>query len=129
MSIEVVTPKGVHPATGYSHAVKMGGLVFVAGQVALDREGNVVGRGDIAAQVKQVFANLAAVLEESGSGLDLVGKITVFTTNLGFRPAISEARNAAFAPFGQAPASTFLVVSSLATPDMLVEIEAVAALR
>jgi enamine deaminase RidA (YjgF/YER057c/UK114 family) len=89
----------------------------------------VVGKGDVRAQAQQVFENLRAVLEAAGSGLDLVGKITVYTTDLGHKSAIAEARQRVWGADGHVPAATFVVISSLAEPELLLEIEAVAALR
>jgi reactive intermediate/imine deaminase len=129
MEFQTSNPSTVHPTTGYSHAVRMGDLVFVSGQVAMTPAGEMVGKGDIRAQTEQVFENLRAVLDAAGSGLDRVGKLTVLATRLEDRPIIGEIRNRLFAPFGYVPASTFAVVASLANPDWLVEIEAVAAVR
>lgn len=128
MGVQVIQPDTVHDTTAfsYSHATRMGDLIFVAGQVANDRDGNLVGRGDVRAQTEQVFANLKAVLEAAGSGLDKVGKVTVFTTKLEYRPVIHEVRSRMFEEVGHLPASTLAVVSSLADPEWLVEIEAVA---
>ena len=129
MPLQVFKPETVHPTTGYSHAVRHGNTVYVAGQVAQDRQGNLVGQGDIAAQVDQVYQNLKAVLEAAGSGLDKVTKLTVYTTKLEYRAAIAEGRMRYFGPLNHFPASTFVVISSLATPDYLVEIEAIAAVE
>lgn len=129
MSYQVIAPSTVHPTKGYSHAVRMGDLVFVSGQVSQDITGAIVGKGDVAAQAEQVFANLRAVLEASGSGLDRVGKITVYTVKPEYRPAIAAAREKVFAAVGHFPASTYVVISALAVPDWLVEIEAVATVR
>ncbi|MER3436941.1 MAG: enamine deaminase RidA [Chloroflexota bacterium] len=126
-TFEVINPLAVHVTNGYSHAVRMGDLIFVSGQVALRPDGTLVGKDDARAQTEQVFANLQAVLEAAGSGLDRVGKITVFVTKLDYRQVVTEVRNRIFAPFGFVPASTLAVVSSLAHPDFLVEIEAIAA--
>ena len=128
MSIEVIQPDTVHDTTAfaYSHAVRMGDLIFVAGEVPRDRDGNLVGKGDVRAQTEQVFENLKAVLEAAGSGLDKVGKVTVLTTSLEYRPVIHEIRSRIFQEVGHLPASTLAVVTSLADPDWLVEIEAVA---
>ncbi|MEA2597494.1 MAG: hypothetical protein QOF01_3963 [Thermomicrobiales bacterium] len=129
MDFTIFNPSTVHPTTGYSHAVRMGDLIFVSGQVAMTAGGELVGKGDVRAQTEQVFANLRAVLDATGSGLDRVGKITVLAMRLEDRPIIGEVRNRVFAPYGFVPASTFAVVASLANPDWLVEIEAVAAVR
>ena len=128
MTFEVIQPKTVHDTTAYAyaHAVRMGDLIFVSGQVARDREGNLVGKGDIRAQTEQVFSNLKAVLEAAGSGMQKVGKVTVFTTDVGYRPVIHEIRTRVFHDAGHLPASTLAVVKSLADPEWLIEIEAVA---
>jgi 2-iminobutanoate/2-iminopropanoate deaminase len=128
MEFAIIEPTGVHSTQkfAYSHAVRMGSMVFVAGQVAYDRDGKLVGKGDALAQTEQVFRNLEAVLKEAGSGLDKVGKMTVFTTRLEYRPIIHQVRARVFEQVGHYPASTLAVVSSLADPDWLVEIEAVA---
>jgi enamine deaminase RidA (YjgF/YER057c/UK114 family) len=126
MQGRTIRPPGVHPTTGYSHAiVKDGFPVFIAGQVARDVDGNLVGPGDAGTQTVQVLRNLQAVVIGCGGTLDDVVKLTVYTTDLAHRPAIAAAR-ARFFSSGQFPASTFVVVSSLADPSFLVEIEAVA---
>jgi 2-iminobutanoate/2-iminopropanoate deaminase len=129
VEFKVLAPSTVHPTAGYSHAVRMGDLVFVAGQVAKNDRDEIVGKGDVGAQTAQVYRNLKAVLEAAGSGMDRIGKITVYTTSLDYRAAIAAVREKVFREAGHFPASTFLVVSSLAHPDYLVEIEAVAAVR
>ncbi|HKV44804.1 MAG TPA: RidA family protein [bacterium] len=125
MKREDVAVRGVHKTTGYSHAVRAGDLVFVAGQVAQDQEGRLVGRGDIEAQAVQVFENLKAVLASAGAGLDDVVKLTTYTTSVAHRQKIAEVRARYFTTYF--PPNTFIVVASLATPDYLLEIEAVAA--
>jgi reactive intermediate/imine deaminase len=127
MANESIAPPFIHQTTGYSHAVRAGNTLYIAGQVALDPDGNLVGPGDIEAQVAQVWQNLKSVLAYAGGSVDDIVKITVFTTDLEYRPAIAAAREAVF-PNGRYPASTFLVVQSLARPELLVEIEAIAVL-
>ena len=124
MKREDVAVRGVHKTTGYSHAAKAGGLLFVAGQVAQDQEGNVVGRGDVEAQAVQIFDNLRAVLASAGATLNDVVKLTTYTTNVAYRAKIAEVRGRYFTTYF--PPNTFVVVASLATPDYLLEIEAVA---
>ena len=122
-------PRGVHRTTGYSHAARIGDQLFVSGQVAKNERDEIVGRGDARAQTEQVYKNLKAVLEACGSGMELVGKITVYTTDIAHRAALREVRDAVFGPIGHFPAATFVVIPALAEPEYLVEIEAVAALR
>lgn len=129
MNVEVLNPSSVHSTSGYSHASRIGDIVFVSGQVSQGLDGQVIGKGDIQAQAEQVFKNIQSVLEAAGSGLDLIGKTTVLTTDLNYRPVIGAVRDQVFEPFGYVPASTFMVVTSLANPDWLVEIEVVAAVR
>ncbi len=129
MSEQIVARSAVLPTKGYSQAIRSGDLVFVSGQVSQDTTGAVVGIGDAAVQADQVFKNLKAVLEAAGSGLDLILKTTVLTTKLEYRPVISEARERYLGPLGEFPASTFMVVSSLALPEWLIEIEAIATVR
>ena len=127
MTRAIISPPFVHKTAGYSHAVQAGNTLYIAGQVATDPEGNLVGEGDIEAQVAQVWRNLRSVIGYAGGTVDDIVKITVFTTDLAYRPAIAAERERVF-PNGRYPASTFLVVQSLARPELLVEIEAIAVL-
>jgi 2-iminobutanoate/2-iminopropanoate deaminase len=124
MKKEIVSVDRVYPAKGYSHVVRTGPIVWTAGLVAHDAEGKIVGRGDIAAQVEQVYQNLSAALTSCRLGFEDVVKITMFATNILFRPTIMEARSKYFP--ANPPASTFFVVTSLSTADQLFEMEAVA---
>ena len=126
MTKTVITPRDMAPPTGYSYAVrKIGTPVFISGQVALDAEGRLVGENDVAAQVEQVFQNLRTVVSACGGSLDDVVKITIYVTDPAYRPAVAAARQRHFKE-GEYPASTYVVVSALAVPQLLVEIEAVA---
>jgi reactive intermediate/imine deaminase len=126
MSKQIINPAGLPAPTGYSYAVKKTGTpVYISGQVALDAAGKLVGEGDAAAQTEQVFRNLRTVVEAAGGTLDDIVKLTVFVTDPAYRPAIGAARQTHFKE-GQYPASTYLVVSALALPTLLVEIEAIA---
>jgi reactive intermediate/imine deaminase len=132
MRREQVAVRGVHKATGGlpgdgkgSHAAKIGNLLFTAGQVALDPDGNVVGQGDIEAQAIQTYENIKAVLASAGATLDDLVKTTTYTTSVAFRQKIAEVRARYFQSYF--PPNTFVVVHSLAMPELLVEIEAVAA--
>jgi reactive intermediate/imine deaminase len=111
-------------AAHYSPGFRIGDLVVVSGQAAIDEEGRTVGPGDFAAQAEQVFANLRRVLEAAGSGLDRVVKVTIFLTDMARFPEIVELRARHFTP--PYPADTIVEVSALAQPDLLLEIEALA---
>jgi enamine deaminase RidA (YjgF/YER057c/UK114 family) len=104
-------------------------MVFVAGQTALDRDGNVVGRGDFAKQAAQVFNNLTIALSAVGCTPANLVKLTVFLTDMGNLPVYREARNRFFESVSPpaAPAVTLVEVSKLYGPDFLIEIEAIAA--
>jgi 2-iminobutanoate/2-iminopropanoate deaminase len=123
-----VNPAGLAPSPGYSHAVvRPGTPVFLTGQIALDENGKLVGPGDIAAQVAQVWANIRTLCEGLGCSLGDIVKLTTYTTSRAYLEAIGAERRRHFEP-GAFPASTFLVVSELASPDYLVEIEAIVVL-
>ncbi|HEX7926908.1 MAG TPA: RidA family protein [bacterium] len=124
MAHEYLQLKGVHKSTGYSHAAKVGNLLFISGQVALDKSGKLVGKGDIAAQTKQVYANLASILKEAGGSFANVVKFGVFITHHRYLEEYRAVRGTIIKePY---PTSTLLVVESLASPDWLIEIEAIA---
>jgi len=126
MPKQIVNPAGVSPPKGYSHAVRKSGTpVFLAGQVAYDADGKLVGEGDIAAQVEQVFQNIRTVVTACGGTMADIVKLTIYVTDVSHRPAVAAARLRHFAD-GQYPAATYLVISALAAPQFLVEIEAVA---
>jgi len=109
----------------YSQAIKSKGLLFISGQVGIDKSGKLVSH-DISTQTDQVMKNLKATLKAAGCTFDDVIKISVFLVNLDDRPKFHEVRKKYFTE-GQ-PASTLLVVKSLANKDYLVEVEAVAEL-
>ena len=118
---------GVDASFGYSQAVRLGDLVFVSGQVAWDENHQIVGGGDARRQTEQAFSNMRKALVAAGSGLDRVAKLTIFATSRDHLAVIREVRHQFFDPVGHYPASTFIVVDGLAAPELLVEIEAVAA--
>lgn len=117
----------INRKSGYSQAVAFGDIVFVAGQVPVDPDGNKVGANDIRKQAEQVFANLKSALAAAGSSESGILKTTVFTTRAEYRPVINAVRDEFLSQNTVLPASTFVVVSELADPDWKVEVEAVAA--
>jgi 2-iminobutanoate/2-iminopropanoate deaminase len=111
----------------YSQGVKVSGpgtMLFISGQVAQDRKGRLVGRGDFPAQARQVLKNLKAMVEAGGGTLADVVKLTYFITDVRYRPDLATIREEFFGP--KLPASTLIATPALAHPDYLIEIEAVA---
>lgn len=127
---QFLNPPGLSKPTGYTHVVVApdGRTVYIAGQVALDSMGQLVGAGDFRSQAEQVYRNLGKALSSVGGSLDDVVKTSTFITDLKNLPALRGVREKHL-DRTHPPANTLLVVSSLARPDLLIEIEAVAVLR
>lgn len=125
MSKEFITPSGVHQTRGYSHAVKAGNMVFVAGQVGWDEERNIA-KDSFESQAAQALENLKRVLEASGATMRDVVKINIYLKELNDLPKFREIRDRYFKP--PYPASTLVQIVSLAAPELLIEIEATAVL-
>ena len=127
------TAEAPQPIGLYSQGIRVKGeeLVFVAGQVALDAEGNLVGPGDMAAQTRQTFANIGAILASVGASFSNVVEFTTYVVGQeGVQPFIA-ARTPLFHeifPDGDYPPNTLLVISGLVRPEFLLEVKAVAAL-
>jgi enamine deaminase RidA (YjgF/YER057c/UK114 family) len=130
-SIVRTNPPELGTPPGYSQIVDVtaGRLIFISGQTALDRDGNLVGKNDFAAQAAQVFRNLAAALQARGCDAANLVKLTVFLTDMDHLGPYREARNKFFASVTPpaAPAVTLVEVSKLYGPDFMIEIEAIAA--
>ncbi len=107
-----------------SQGFRVGDLLLISGQAAIDESGALVGVGDFDTQAEQVFRNLQRVLEAGGSSLDRVVKVTIFLTDMANFPKIVELRGTWFTP--PYPADTIVEVTSLALPELEIEIEAIA---
>lgn len=118
---EVFVPAG----KTYSHGVivEAGRTLYVAGQTSRDKDGNIVCKGDAAGQTRQVLENMKNVIEGAGGRMADVAKTTVYITDPADRVAVGNVRKEFFE--GEPPANTLLVISQLADPDFLVEIEAI----
>jgi enamine deaminase RidA (YjgF/YER057c/UK114 family) len=112
---------------GFSHVVEVRGgrTLYIAGQLALDKDGNLVGRDNFRAQVEQVFKNLKARLEEGGASFRDVVKLNYYLTDASDLQAFRETRNS-YINLENPPASTFVVVKRLVREEYLIEIEAIA---
>ena len=125
---EKVAPIALDPDPLAPYAIapawRVGDLVFLSGQAAIAQDGSIVGDGDFDRQLEQTFANIARVLDAAGSNLSKIVKVTIYLTDMGKFPSIVEARKRYFtAPY---PADTTVEVSSLALPELLVEIDVIA---
>ncbi len=123
-SIERMNPEGMTQPTAYTHLVKVDNLLFIAGQVAVDGDGNIVGEGDMSTQVRQVLENLQTVLASQGADFSNVVKVNIFTTNIDSFLESSAVRREYFGD--HPPTSTLVQIERLARPVFLVEIEAIA---
>ena len=131
MTRQTLDPAPLAPPRGYAHVVVIpaGRQAHVSGQVALNLAGEVVGKGDLAAQAVQVYENLGHALTAAGASFANVFKIVTYVVDITPEKvaAVRTARAAAFGA-GPFPASTMVGVTGLVHPDLLVEVEAIAAL-
>lgn len=127
MAIERSNPTALANPPGYSHVVKDGTTVYVAGQLSRNSAGETVGVGDFSAQAEQAFKNVQAALESVGSDMNHIMKMNVFMTH---REDIPEYRviKARFVPDGDLPVSTLILCSGLADPVFRIEVEVIAAM-
>jgi enamine deaminase RidA (YjgF/YER057c/UK114 family) len=128
-------PKRIVPVDGlpetmgpYSQCVAGEGrqVIFISGQVPEDSQGNLVGAGDIAAQTRQVLANIKLAVEAAGGKIGDICKITILVVGLEAQAYETVARERRTFFGGDYPASTLMEVPRLASPDWLIEIEAYA---
>ena len=128
MPLELIHPAGLSSPQSYTHVIAATGnrLVFVAGQVADDAEGNLVGPGDLAVQAGVAFANVGRALASAGAAPEQVAKLTIYVVHhrAEYLASISEARIAVFGD--HRPTDTIVGVETLAEPGYLIEVEAIA---
>ena len=129
MSTKVIQPKDLSdPRPRYSQGIlaEGGKLLFIAGQTASDKDGAIAGKGDIEAQTHQVFKNLSSVLKEAGGSLDNLVMTTTYITDRKYREGYNRVRMQYYKK--DPPTSTLVIVTGLAHPDYLIEINGVAVL-
>jgi reactive intermediate/imine deaminase len=131
MEIEIISPSDVFDTRkkyGYGQAVRVGNTIYLAGQVAWDETGNVVGKGDIVAQIRQIYENIRRILAALGTTMNNIVKMTIFCKDV--REFIREASNIREVGreyFGHHyAASTCIQIAGLWDPEMLLEIEVTA---
>jgi reactive intermediate/imine deaminase len=120
----VITPFGAFSQAAWAPE---GRLLFISGQVANAADGQLIGAGDVRAQARQVLTNISTILASVGGTLEDVVTVNVFLVSVQDLPAVHEVRREFFKP--PYPASTLIQVAALARPELLVEINAVAAIK
>jgi len=124
MMRQVINPKNVHWPFGYSHIVKLGDTVYVSGQLPLDENNEIVGKGDIVAQTDKTYENLQKCLETVGATLRDIVFLGVFVTDI---PEYDKTRDIRKKYFGKyRPATTGIEISRLYYEDAMIEVECVA---
>ena len=120
----IKTDPDIYEPFKIAQAYRAGDLIFVSGQAALDDDGTIVGVGEFEIQARRSIENLARVLEAGGSGLDKLVKVTILVTDIAQFETVVKLRAEYFtAPY---PADTICEVRSLALPELMFEIEAIA---
>ena len=132
MKKTLINPESlVTPISKYSHGVRVDtgdtALIYVTGQIAIDTNGNLVGKSDITKQTEFVFEEIKTILEAGGASLNDVIKANIYVTDMSQFPKVAEVRNRYFAD--SPPASTFVEVNKLVREGCMVEIEVVAAVQ
>lgn len=113
--------------THYSEGIRVGNLVFVAGQLAVDDQLNLTGKGDPDAQARKVFENMKGILEEAGATMQDVTMLNLFVTDIKLISKIAQARRDYFG--SNRPVATLVEISKLAHPDALLEVNAIAVIN
>ncbi len=120
----VIHPEDMYVPAGYARAVQAGNTIYISGHIARNDQGEVVGIGDVERQAVQVFENIGRVLRAGGATFDDVVKINIYAMSADYRLTILAVRDRYLER--QTFASTYIVPQALASPELLVEIEAIA---
>src|SRR5438093_13502730 len=125
-NVQYLNPPTLSSPTGYTHVVEVtrGRTIYISGQVSLDKSGNVVGKGNFAAQTTQVFENLKLALAAAGATFDNVVKLNTYVTDMSQVQTLRDIRAKYYGK--NAPASTLVQVGKLARQELMIDIEAIA---
>ena len=124
MTIYRVNSDDVYQLKGLSSTVRIGNTLYISGQVAWDRNLNFIGQGDPEIQITQIYENLKQHCETHGGTLANMVKTTTYIVDIAYYPIISRAREEWYGD--TPPANTTVVITGLALPEMLIEIEGIA---
>ena len=125
--VKRTNPPALSKPTGYTHVVEVTGpakTIYISGQIAYDKDGKLVGAGDMNAQAEQVFKNLQAALAAAGAKFSDVVKMNSYITDMSKVQAVRDVRTKYFGEV--TPASTFVQVAGLVRPELLLKVEVVA---
>lgn len=123
-AIRIKTNPDPFEAFRIAQGYRVGDLIMMSGQASIDSAGNLVGVGDFDAQAEQTFQNIKSVLEAGGSDMSRIVKVVIYLTDISNFPKILELREKWFTP--PYPADTIVEVSSLALPELMIEIDVTA---
>lgn len=123
-AVRIKTDPDPFEAFRIAQGYKVGDLIMMSGQASIDSTGNLVGVGDFDAQAEQTFRNIKAVLEAAGSDMSRIVKVVIYLTDISNFPKILDLREKWFTP--PYPADTIVEVSSLALPELMIEIDVTA---
>ena len=126
-TIELLSPPDMFKGPTYEHAARVGDFIFIAGQVAKDIEGRVIGPNDAEAQAHAVFESLGKVLAHCGATPDDVVKVTTYLVDSADAPKVTPIRRAFFG--AHRPPHTGVVIKALGAPEVRLEVEAIAVAR
>lgn len=127
MKLERIDPPSMRkPDEYYTHLIRVGEWAYVAGQASVGLDGKIIGVGDVVAQTEEVFRQIRECLRTAGTDLDHVVKMTTYIVNPDHVQPVASVRSRLLREAKFRPASTLVVVSRLAKPEMLVEVECTA---
>ena len=121
---EIRAPELFEPLSHYTDGVRCGDFLFLAGQASLDKDGKLVGKGDIVMQCRTTFDNLSVVLKKAGMEFNDIVSVTIYMIDINQRHFINPVRQEYFGK--DRPTSTMIGVVELAVPGMLMEVQAIA---
>ena len=128
MPLQCINPPDIPTPQTFTHVIVATGtrLIFIAGQMAEDAHGNLVGAGDMAAQARQVFANIGRALAAAGARPEQVTKLGIFVADYK-REHLAQIEEGRVALFGDhKPTDTLVGVAALSRPDYMLEVDAIA---
>lgn len=123
-AIRIKTNPDPFEAFRIAQGYRIGDLIMMSGQASIDSSGNLIGVGDFDAQAEQTFQNIRGVLQAGGSDMNKIVKVVIYLTDISNFPKVLELREKWFTP--PYPADTIVEVSSLALPELMIEIDVTA---